>query len=413
MCVLYTKYSYIQKTVPYEHFELLKLEAVFLLPHQRCPSRSTMSAAALQCHTAAAGPEDGSIALIFGPMFSGKSSELQRRLRRFAVAKKRVLMVKYQGDTRYDDGSTTTTHDRLQHPAMAVARLADVPLAATDDADVIGIDEASFLPDIVEFCEAQANRGKTVIVASLDGTFQRQAFGRVCELVPLAEEVVKLTAVCTGCGKPAAFSRRLDQTSTEVEDIGGAEKYDAVCRSCFFASERAERDRYDPTALARVASSPTDGAKAVQAMKTLAKLSLGPPSSAKPGEATVVLLKAVITAFPCVSLPFLAVPLRSQPTVAISDRGGGGGWRRGRLQRLGRRAGQPARRCTGHARAAVPLTGAGWCWRRSGAGGNAEAAAAEQEVGRERESERKRKSEGERERESERAAPWARRGYSL
>lgn len=95
-------------------------------------------------------------------------------------------------------------------------------------------------------------------------------------MVPLAEEVVKLTAVCTGCAKPAAFSRRLDATSLEVEDIGGADKYDAVCRACFFAGERAERERFDPDVLASVASSPTDSAKAIQAMRTLSKLALSP-----------------------------------------------------------------------------------------------------------------------------------------
>eukprot|EP01050_Picozoa_sp_SAG11_P032846 SAG11_NODE_10867_length_800_cov_1.032810_1_plen_169_part_10 len=96
--------------------------------------------------------------------------------------------------------------------------------------------QASFLPDIVEFSEAQANLGKHIIIASLDGTFQRKAFGRVCELVPLAEEIVKLTAVCTGCAKPAAFSRRIVD-DTDVELIGGADKYIAVCRSCFFAPD--------------------------------------------------------------------------------------------------------------------------------------------------------------------------------
>ena len=75
--------------------------------------------------------------------------------------------------------------------------------------DVIGIDEGSFFPDIVEFCEEQANSGKVVIVASLDGTFQRKEFGSILQLVPLAEEVSKLTAVCTLCAAPASFSRRI------------------------------------------------------------------------------------------------------------------------------------------------------------------------------------------------------------
>lgn len=98
---------------------------------------------------------------------------------------------------------------------------------------VIGIDEGQFFPDIVEFCEAMANAGKTVIVAALDGTFQRKPFGTILNLVPLAESVVKLTAVCMECFREAAYTKRLG-TEKEVEVIGGADKYHSVCRLCYF-----------------------------------------------------------------------------------------------------------------------------------------------------------------------------------
>ncbi|KAK2181104.1 hypothetical protein NP493_410g00035 [Ridgeia piscesae] len=87
-------------------------------------------------------------------------------------------------------------------------------------------------PDIIEFCETMANKGKTVIVAALDGTFQRQGFGDILKLVPLAENVVKLTAVCMECCGEASFTKRKG-AETEVEVIGGAEKYLATCRACF------------------------------------------------------------------------------------------------------------------------------------------------------------------------------------
>lgn len=90
----------------------------------------------------------------------------------------------------------------------------------------------NFFPDIVEFSEEMASLGKTVIVAALDGTFQRKAFGAVLQLVPLAESVVKLNAVCMHCFKDAAFTKRLGE-ETKVEVIGGAEKYMAVCRDCY------------------------------------------------------------------------------------------------------------------------------------------------------------------------------------
>ena len=174
--------------------------------------------------------EAGSLALIMGPMFSGKTTELQRRIRRFRIARKRVLTLKYSGDTRYSE-EAMATHDQCEMQALPVSRLADVPQAALDGADVIGIDEGSFFPDLLAFCDAQANAGKDVIVASLDGDFQRKPFGDICSLVPVAEEVTKLTAVCTGCARPACFSRRLT-AETAVEVIGGADKYIATCRAC-------------------------------------------------------------------------------------------------------------------------------------------------------------------------------------
>ena len=100
--------------------------------------------------------------------------------------------------------------------------------------DVIGIDEGQFFPDLNEFCERAANEGKVVIVAALDGTFERKPFGAVCNLIPLAEHVEKLTAVCRLTGGDASFSRRLG-SETAVELIGGAEAYIPVSRRGFFA----------------------------------------------------------------------------------------------------------------------------------------------------------------------------------
>ncbi|NWW92233.1 KITH protein, partial [Rhynochetos jubatus] len=100
-------------------------------------------------------------------------------------------------------------------------------------AAVVGVDEGQFFPDIVEFCEGLANAGKTVIVAALDGTFQRKAFGSILNLVPLAESVVKLNAVCMECYREASYTKRLG-AEREVEVIGGADKYHSVCRACYF-----------------------------------------------------------------------------------------------------------------------------------------------------------------------------------
>ncbi|KAM6972318.1 thymidine kinase, cytosolic [Aplochiton taeniatus] len=172
----------------------------------------------------------GQIQVIFGPMFSGKSTELMRRVRRFQIAQYNCLLIKYAKDTRYSEKGMAT-HDKNLMEAVPANRLQDVHSLALD-ACVVGIDEGQFFPDTVEFCEAMANLGKTVIVAALDGTFQRKAFGNILNLVPLAESVVKLNAVCMQCYKEAAYTKRLG-TEKEVEVIGGSDKYQAVCRRCY------------------------------------------------------------------------------------------------------------------------------------------------------------------------------------
>ncbi|XP_072516725.1 thymidine kinase, cytosolic [Salminus brasiliensis] len=172
----------------------------------------------------------GQIQVIFGPMFSGKSTELMRRVRRFQIAQYCCLVIKYAKDTRYSQ-TGMATHDKNTMAAVPASCLRDIRSLALE-ASVIGIDEGQFFPDTVEFCEEMANMGKTVIVAALDGTFQRKPFGNILNLVPLAESVVKLNAVCMECFKEASYTKRLG-AEKEVEVIGGADKYHAVCRACY------------------------------------------------------------------------------------------------------------------------------------------------------------------------------------
>ena len=123
-----------------------------------------------------------------------------------------------------------STHDKQMIPAVNANNLKDVH--NTGSFSVIGVDEGQFFSDVVEFCEAMANRGKIIIVAALDGTFERKPFRSILDLVPLAESVVKLTAVCNICHREAAFTKRIGN-ETEVEIIGGTDKYMAVCRRCY------------------------------------------------------------------------------------------------------------------------------------------------------------------------------------
>ncbi|KAJ9578973.1 hypothetical protein L9F63_024919 [Diploptera punctata] len=163
-------------------------------------------------------------------MFSGKTTELIRRLKRYQIAKYKCLIVKYANDDRY---STTDiiSHDHQSLSAVAANKISELKTNALEY-DVIGIDEGQFFPDVVECCEEMANIGKIVIVAALDGTYQRIGFGTILNLVPLAESVVKLSAVCMICFKDAAYTKRIDHESYKLEVIGGADKYMAVCRIC-------------------------------------------------------------------------------------------------------------------------------------------------------------------------------------
>lgn len=178
--------------------------------------------------------ERGHIQVIFGPMFSGKTTELFRRVRRYTVANKKCLVIKYIKDTRYSE-EQAATHDRQTLAARSCSLLSECA-DVLGDYDVIGIDEGQFFPDVVSFADSAALSGKIVIVAALDGTFQRKPFGSVLELVPLAEHVTKLNAVCMRCFRDASFTKRLG-SETEVEVIGGSDKYISVCRACFASPE--------------------------------------------------------------------------------------------------------------------------------------------------------------------------------
>ena len=172
----------------------------------------------------------GRIEVIVGPMFAGKTTEMLRRIDRAELGRKRCIVMKYNKDQRYSV-EKVSTHDENMHDAIPCAEL--MPHLNTCLAyDTIGVDEGQFFPDIVEFSEKLANYGKTVIVAALDGTFQRRPFGHVLELMSKCESITKLTAVCKVTGGDAAFSKRTVK-STDIELIGGAEMYTAASRSAF------------------------------------------------------------------------------------------------------------------------------------------------------------------------------------
>lgn len=172
-------------------------------------------------------------------MFSGKTSELMRLVRRHQVSKRNVLVIKYIGDSRYSDKQTLSSHDLFKMPAVSASEL--LPLLdseAVSKAEVVAIDEGQFYPDTPEFVEAILLQGKLVLISALDGDYLRRPFGRILECIPMAEEVVKLTAVCVGCAAPAAFTRRIIN-NTEIKCVGGSESYVPNCRKCYEEGVRA------------------------------------------------------------------------------------------------------------------------------------------------------------------------------
>ena len=164
-------------------------------------------------------------------MFAGKTTEMHRRLKRYEMSRKKCVAIKHDLDNRYTQSSLTCTHDRQTHEAIACRSLAEIVDKVTE-AEVIAVDEGQFFEDIVEHVDRWANMGKVVIVSALDGTFKRDGFNNILDLVPKSELVTKLSAVCKMCGKDAYFTQRLGR-DTRLHVVGGEELYIPVCRDCY------------------------------------------------------------------------------------------------------------------------------------------------------------------------------------
>ncbi len=177
-------------------------------------------------------PWGGWIEVITGSMFSGKSEELIRRLRRAIIARQRVQVFKPQLDDRFA-ANQVVSHSRWRLEAERVARAAEILERLDARTEVVGVDEAQFFDaDLVRVCNHLADLGKRVIVAGLDMDFRGAPFGPMPELMAVAEEVEKMHAICARCGAPAAYTQRLTQAQEQVV-VGAADIYEARCRRCF------------------------------------------------------------------------------------------------------------------------------------------------------------------------------------
>ena len=190
----------------------------------------------------------GWIEVIVGPMFSGKSEELIRRLRRAEIARQRVQIFKPIIDQRYSN-SDIVSHSGLEIRSDNVKTAGEVMERVEPRTEVVGVDEAQFLGEgIVEVCVKLADMGKRVIVAGLDTDYRGRPFEPMPRLLAVAEEITKLLAICVRCGNPAVHTQRLF-ASEELIVVGASGMYEARCRRCFepqLAQEKGEAQRQLP-----------------------------------------------------------------------------------------------------------------------------------------------------------------------
>ncbi|MFZ0271779.1 MAG: thymidine kinase [Acidobacteriaceae bacterium] len=185
----------------------------------------------------------GRIEVITGPMFSGKSEELIRRLKRAQIAKRRVACFKPDLDVRYHRNAIAS-HSAQTLEASTVANVEElkaVLMPMIDVVEVVGVDEAQFFdPSLVSLTNELVRLGRRVILAGLDTTFTGEPFAPIPDLMAIADEVIKLSAVCVVCGAPAVHTQRLGSNQALVV-VGAAGVYEARCRACFqpWADEHA------------------------------------------------------------------------------------------------------------------------------------------------------------------------------
>lgn len=187
--------------------------------------------------------QHGSIEVVCGPMFSGKTSELIRRVERARIAKQRVQIFKPAIDVRYDK-TKVVTHSALTVDSEPVEKAVDILLRLKDTTRVVAIDEVQFFDmDIIKVVRKLANRGYRVICAGLDLDFRAVPFGPMPMLLAAADEVQKIHAICTVCGANATRSQRLSDLSKDTILLGEKDAYEARCRAHYFYEPAEDQER--------------------------------------------------------------------------------------------------------------------------------------------------------------------------
>ena len=193
-------------------------ELVAQVNHDEPPSRSRENA--------------GWVEVIAGSMFSGKSEELIRRLRRAKIARQKVQVFKPEIDSRFSE-SQIVSHSEMRHDSANSRSAAEVLAKVDPDTEVVGIDEGQFFDnELVEVANTLARRGIRVIIAGLDQDYTGKPWEPMPQLLAIAEYITKTHAICMKCGQPANYSQRTFESHEQVE-VGASDKYEARCRTCF------------------------------------------------------------------------------------------------------------------------------------------------------------------------------------
>jgi len=190
----------------------------------------------------------GSIEVVCGPMYCGKTEELIKRVTRAKIAKQSVLVFKHKIDVRYNI-EKITSHSKIELESIPIQRSSQIleTLKSNPSTDVIAIDEAQFFDnDLPNICNKLADKGIRVIVVGLDLDFRGEPFGPMPILLSIAEKVDKLSAVCNNCGKPATRSQRLingkpAKYNSKVVVVGEKELYEARCRKCHICKRKSNK----------------------------------------------------------------------------------------------------------------------------------------------------------------------------
>lgn len=191
-------------------------------------------------HPASESPKRGWVEVICGSMFSGKTEELIRRLKRARIAKMNVEIFKPKLDTRYHE-ENVVSHDSNFIHSTPVETASQILLLA-NNVEVVGVDEAQFFDDqLPNVCETLANRGARVIVAGLDMDYLGKPFGPLPQLLALAEYVTKVHAICMKCGNLAHISHRIVDNSSRIM-LGEQESYIPLCRKCYNEEMKSARE---------------------------------------------------------------------------------------------------------------------------------------------------------------------------